>query len=66
MELLSAEISGVRIDGISSPELGERDAQGLVGFLLRDWWFSVGSSGIGGFLWEARGLVSFSAQGLVA
>ena len=31
--------------------------QRWVGFLLRDWWFRVGSSGIGGFVWEAQGLV---------
>ena len=42
MEFLRAEISRVRIGGISSPELGTvGSAQGLLGI--------VGSSGIGGF-----------------
>ena len=37
-ELFWAEISRVRIGGISSPELGE----------LRDWWVFLESLGIGG------------------
>lgn len=55
MEVLRAEISRVRIDGISSPELGERGAQGLVGFLLRDWWIFVGNPGIGGLFCSGTG-----------
>lgn len=49
------EMCRVRIDGISSPELGgaqgfvEFPAQSLVSFRAQGRWVSVGSSGIGEF-----------------